>query len=221
MGGHAVNFWALFYLRRIELELREFRPFTSKDLDFYGDPQLLEELRRSLGGLNKMSAPRGPVIGRIEVEIDGSKRIVEVLQSVHGLSPKDLSKVTPPILEVDQCNARVLDPMTLLKAKIHNAADIDQNDRSDVRHVKIMLLCVREFILDALEEANQGRLSQRGLVNLLESILQVISDPKAKSSEALWGIDCQQVWPMQQLKGSGLTKVANFLKHRLLPAADA
>ncbi len=221
MGGHAVNFWALFYLRRIELELREFRPFTSKDLDFYGDPQLLEELRKSLSGLKKMSTPRGPVIGRIEVEIDGSKRIVEVLQSVHGLSPKDLSKVTPPILEVDQCNARVLDPMTLLKAKIHNAADIDQNDRSDVRHVKIMLLCVREFILDALEEANQGRLSQRGLVNLLESILQVISDPKAKSSEALWGIDCQQVWPMQQLKGSGLTKVANFLKHRLLPAADA
>jgi len=116
------------------------RPFTSKDLDFYGDPQLLEELRKSLGGLKKMSAPRGPVIGRIEVEIDGSKRIVEVLQSVHGLSPKDLSKVTPPILEVDQCKARVLDPMTLLKAKIHNAADIDQNDRSDVRHVKIMLL---------------------------------------------------------------------------------
>jgi len=73
--------------------------------------------------------------------------------------------------------------------------------------------------LDALEEANQGRFSQRSVVNLLESILQVITDPKAKRSETLWDIDCQQVWPMQQLKASGLTKVANFLKHRLLPAA--
>ena len=65
VGGHAVNFWALLYLERIERELRQFRPFTSKDLDLYGDPELLEELRKNLGGLKKLSPPRSPVIGRV------------------------------------------------------------------------------------------------------------------------------------------------------------
>jgi len=215
VGGHAVNFWALFYFPRIKTELRQFLPFTSKDLDFYGDIHLLDRLVKKFGGMKRMSQPRGPVIGQVELEIDGVKRIVEVLHSVHGLSPKDLAKALPPVLEVDRCRARVLDPVSLLKAKIHNAADFKQDERNDVRHVKIMILCVREFILDALKEAKLGRLPQRNLVNLLESIRQVIADPKAKKAEYIGSFDCQQIWPVRQLTTSGLTKIANFLKHRL------
>jgi hypothetical protein len=215
VGGHAVNFWALFYFPRIETELRQFMPFTSKDLDFYGDIHLLEKLLKSFGGLKRMSHPRGPVIGQVELEIDGAKRIVEVLHSVHGLSPKDLAKAVPPVLEVDQCKARVLDPVSLLKSKIHNAADFSQEERNDVRHVKIMLLCNREFILDALEEAKRGKVPQRNLVNLLGSIRYVISDSKAEKVRTLGKVDLQQVWPMQELKSCGLSKVVGFLRHQI------
>jgi hypothetical protein len=215
VGGHAVNFWALFYFPRIKAELRQFLPFTSKDLDFYGDIHLLDRLVKKFGGVKRMSQPRGPVIGLVELEIDGVKRIVEVLHSVHGLSSKELSGASSPVLEVDQCQARVLDPVSLLKAKIHNAADFKQNERNDVRHVKIMLLCVREFILDALEEAKAGKLPQRNLVNLLESVREVISEAKAQRSAKLWNFDFHQIWPLRSLKACGLTKIANFLKHRL------
>lgn len=215
VGGHAVNFWALFYFHRIEAELRQFMPFTSKDLDFYGDSHLLESLRKRFGGVKRMSQPRGPVIGQVELEIDGAKRIVEVLHSVHGLSPKDLAKSSPPVLEVNQCKARVLDPVSLLKSKIHNAADFEQKERNDVRHVKIMLLCTREFILDALEEAMLGKLPQRNLVNLLQNVRAVISDPKAEKVSRSWSIPFPKVWPTRQLESCGLSKVDNFLKHHL------
>ena len=44
VGGHAVNVWALLYHRHIDAELKCQRllPLTSKDLDLYGDGELLE-----------------------------------------------------------------------------------------------------------------------------------------------------------------------------------
>ncbi len=216
VGGHAVNVWALFYFHRIEMELRQFLPFTSKDIDFYGEMQFLDRLVNSFGGSKSMSQPRGPVIGRVDLEIDGVMRIVEVLHSVHGLSPKDLARSSALVIEVGQCRARVLDPVSLLKAKIHNAADLKQEDRNDVRHVKIMILCVREFILDALDGARTGSFSQRNLVNILESVYQVISESQALKAQKLWSFDYHNVWPVKSLKASGLTKVINFLEHRKL-----
>jgi len=47
----------------------------------------------------------------------------------------------------------------------------------------------------------------RALVNLLESVRQVIADAKAKRACELWSLDCQQIWPLQKLKVAGLTKI--------------
>jgi len=215
VGGHAVNVWAHFYFQRIEAELGQFLPFTSKDIDFYGEMQFLDRVIKNFGGSKSMSQPRGPVIGRVDLEIDGVMRIVEVLHSVHGLSPKDLARSSPLVIEVGQCRARVLDPVSLLKAKIHNAADLKQEERNDVRHVKIMILCVREFVLDTLDGVKLGKLSQRNLVNLLENVHQVIADPKAQKGQKLWGFDYANAWPAKSLRASGLTKVISFLAHRL------
>lgn len=43
---------------------------------------------------------------------------------------------------------RVLIPQLVLKAKIENSVSIDQSGRNDVKHVDIMILCVRAFIGD-------------------------------------------------------------------------
>jgi len=49
VGGQAVNIWALFYLPRIETELRPHAPFVSKDLDLYGSRQVIEGLAKGRG----------------------------------------------------------------------------------------------------------------------------------------------------------------------------
>jgi hypothetical protein len=48
VGGQAINLWAEHYAT-IADELNEFRPFTSKDIDFFGQRDVAERLARDLG----------------------------------------------------------------------------------------------------------------------------------------------------------------------------
>jgi hypothetical protein len=48
VGGHAVNFWAKLYLPR-EPKLKEYLPFTSKDLDVIGTEVSAKRVAQALG----------------------------------------------------------------------------------------------------------------------------------------------------------------------------
>jgi hypothetical protein len=49
VGGQAVNFWASYYEPRVPDLARE-APFTSKDIDFCGDPRAVRLCAERLGG---------------------------------------------------------------------------------------------------------------------------------------------------------------------------
>jgi hypothetical protein len=79
----------------------------------------------------------------------------------------------------------------------------------------MMLICVRAFILELLENHQGGLIGERPVVNLLEEIREVMSSPNAEKAANLWGIDFREVWPREELKASGGEKVARWLEHRL------
>lgn len=215
VGGHAVNLWSHYYMHKGVSELRCYRPFTSKDLDLVGTAGLLERLHLQLKGNLKRSEPRSPVLGRIESPRPGGGVLsVEVLHTVKGLNSKDLGRTMD--LVIDELEARVLLPHLALKAKIENAADISQEGRNDVKHVRMMILCMRAFIVEFAGLVREGKVSERALVNTLEETFAVISGPKAEKAAMLWSFDFSQVWPMDQLKASGGEKVARWLEHRLV-----
>jgi hypothetical protein len=63
--------------------------------------------------------------------------------------------------------ARIPLPHLMLKAKLANSALIKQDGRQDVKHTKMMLICVRAFILELLENHQGGLIGERPVVNLL------------------------------------------------------
>ena len=89
VGGHAVNIWALSYLDRTGNDLAVFQPFTSKDLDLFGTRELLDKIHKKFGGEKKLSEPRTPVVGSVEVTLHGKTRKIEVLHSLRGLIGAD------------------------------------------------------------------------------------------------------------------------------------
>lgn len=214
VGGHAVNFWALYSMHRGVTELGSFLPFTSKDLDLIGTMHLLDSLHQRFKGKKYLSEPRSPVIGRLEFPYGGETRIVEVLHNVRGLSPKELDRHLD--LDAGGVVARVLFPHLVLKSKIGNCVGIDQKDRNDVKHVAMMIPCVRQFLRDILDLVTDGAVTQRELVNLLEEIKQNIESQDAKKAATLWGFDFSQVWPMDALTDSRLEKIRRFVQNRLL-----
>jgi hypothetical protein len=215
VGGHAAGLWSRYFLSRGVTELVEFLPFRSKDLDLVGTTGLLDQLHRRFKGTLLRSEPRSPVFGRLDIPQTGGGFLrVEVLHTVLGLDAKDMKRTVD--INVAGVVARIPLPHLMLKAKLANSALITQEGRQDVKHTRMMLICVRAFILELLENHRGGLLGERPVVNLLEEIREVVSSQNAERVAKLWGIDFREVWPMEELKTSGGEKVARWLEHRLV-----
>ena len=214
VGGHAAGLWSRYFLSRGVTELSEFLPFRSKDLDLVGTMELLDNLHRRFKGRLLRSEPRSPVFGRLDIPQSGGGFLrVEVLHTVLGLDAKDMKRTVD--IDVAGIVARIPLPHLVLKAKLANSALITQDGRQDVKHTRMMLVCVRAFILELLENHRAGLIGERPVVNLLEEIREVMSSRDAGKADKLWGIDFRQVWPLDELKACCSEKVARWLEHRL------
>lgn len=213
VGGHAVGLWGRYYLSMGMTELAEFLPFRSKDLDLVGTMELLEGMHRRLKGKLLRSEPRSPVLGRLEIPQPGGGFLrVEVLHTVLGLDAKDLGRTVN--IEVAGVIGRIPLPHLVLKAKLANSALIGQEGRQDVKHARIMLLCVRAFIKELLENCRSGLIGERAVINLFGEIWEIVSSPQAERAASLWSFDFSTVWPMEKLKASGGEKIVRWLEHR-------
>lgn len=213
VGGHAVNLWSLYFLSSGVAELANFLPFTSKDLDLVGTMDLLERLHRNLKGKLTRAAPRSPVLGRLDIPCKGGAVLrVEVLHTVKGLDFKELARTID--LRAENMFGRVLLPQLVLKAKIENSITIDQGDRNDLKHVAMMLLCVRSFITELAGQVAIMEISERTLVNLLGEVWAIVTGHQAAKAAQLWGFDFSAVWPLEELRKSESKKIARWLEHR-------
>lgn len=214
VGGHAVGLWCRYFLSRGVNELTEYLPFRSKDLDLVGTMDLLDRLQRRFKGRLLRSEPRSPVLGRLDIPQPGGGFLrVEVLHTVLGLDAKDLLRTVD--LDVAGIVARIPLPHLVMKAKIANSALIAQEGRQDVKHTRMMLVCVRAFILELLENQRAGLIGERPVVNLFEEIRDVMSSPNAEKAASLWGFDFRVVWPIAEIKASGSEKIIRWQQHRL------
>lgn len=213
VGGQSVNLWSEYYLSKGVTELAEFMPFTSKDLDLIGSDGILERLHNVHKGKLLRAEPRGPALGRLDiVRKDGSPLRVEVLHSVKGLDAKDLSKTME--LQVEGASARVLMPHVILKAKIENVNSIPQQGRNDVKHVRMMILCVHSFLGEFADHVGTGQVASRTLVNLLEEIHEIISASRVEKLADKWGFQFKRIWPLDAFRALRDEKVARWMKHR-------
>ncbi len=217
VGGQAANAWAIYYSKRVGRKLDRYRPFTSKDLDLAGDRDLLEHIKRITKGVVFYSEPRSPVIGVVEAPFGTGTRKIEVLRDVKGLGASDIADAIP--VRVGEVEVNLLAPTKVLKAKICNVVTLDQTDRNDVNHVRIMIACVREFILDLLASVAANNATQRDLVDLLEELRETLTDSAARKAAKMWDLDFSTVWPVDDLANSGMQKIQRFLQYRL-PTAD-
>ncbi len=138
---------------------------------------------------------------------------VELLTSVNGLRRAELENTFDLVIQGTE--VRLLDAITCLKAKIANAADIDQTNRQDVKHVQIMKICARELTKDLIALGDQKRVSERLVVNRLEDLRETIVGPKAKLVARKWDIRFDEVMPVEVIRKSTMEKVQNFARFRL------
>lgn len=221
VGGQAVNFWASFYRQRC-LELEDYVPFESRDLDIYGNIQLANKLSEKLGWrmLNHLQER----IFCIATLIGPEEEILEILKSVHGLKAADLEmKVYTTRVTMDsKYEIPILTPIALLQAKLASWKDFDQTDkeglqiRQDLKHLKISLLITHEFLRDLLE-ADENPEGSRSAIAHLNKVKAILSHEYGQEFMREYGPLWSKVFPIKHLKNSSKKRYRNFYENQIVP----
>jgi hypothetical protein len=220
VGGQAVNIWADFY-SRVDASLDALRPFVSKDADVYGDRAMAERLAvASNWRLKCYYEPRTIGLAMLTKELPNKERLtVEIIGNVNGLTQKELLDADMLQLQPGR-TYRLPSPIILLKAKLANVAQIDQSRRQDVRHVKMLIPCVREYVRESHAESVAGKISDRDLVNLFEAARSLYKNPRNAELGRKHDFELAEIFPME-LSRSPIAKIARFFDYRMKELSDS
>jgi hypothetical protein len=210
VGGQAVNLWAVHYEQDLPA-WHELRPFTSRDLDYYGglaEARLAMRVLHASGQLNTSLDP-GPNAGVLKVPLAaGSELLLDVLTGVYGVRTAELERMavtcsgSGPLADL---RLRVIHPLLLLEGKAASLRGLPQDGRQDAKHLRILVLVVREWLRQQL-----GR--PRAVFRIVERLAADAATRDGLHAFAL-GIDLFGAVPLDDLRAA--RGFAMFLGRRL------
>ena len=212
VGGQAVNFWADRYVPD-EPKLLVYRPFTSRDIDLLASIanayRLASETHVTLQRPRRRTA--SPVLANVEVKTGAVLRSVQFLKSVRGVTNREIDDNTVEFARGD-VRIFVADPITMLKAKLHNLVELDQRGRNDRNHVDILRLCVPLFLTRQLAAADETDAAAR---QCLRSIQRILELNRSLIARHVAQVDWQTLIPMDRLRQTGNVRLKNFREKQL------
>lgn len=214
VGGQAVNAWALYYAE----STREYAPFVSRDVDVLGDRETLLKIANATGSKPQFFPMRPPTneVGVVFIETGGTSFPVEVLSHVNGIDNDSLCNPAYTIAVGNRSVCvRVPSPVALLQAKIANVQDLNQTDRQDERHVRILMALMPDYLADLATAAKAGRIKEREVVQMLERLLKTITAKRVQHLLLSLGIQAHDAFSSLKPFSSELPKIHLFLNNRL------
>ncbi|EIP98718.1 hypothetical protein OpiT1DRAFT_03185 [Opitutaceae bacterium TAV1] len=158
VGGQAVNLWAIAYLEEGD-PLVAATKYGSGDMDVLQESRVIEMLRNLPGWeykrtpLWQFSVRTGQATGRSP---DGRRLLVEILAKVNGLEKNEIKHAA---IDYGGAVYRLLDPISLLKAKAANVRTIRQDGeppRHDREHLRLVAQCFPKYLCDTVSAAVGG-----------------------------------------------------------------
>jgi hypothetical protein len=171
VGGQAVNLWAYQYYEQAP-ELKQYLPFASEDLDFYGgrvEAMLCQDVLGGKLNLNRDFDP-SPNAGVLLVNREDRVLRIDVLASVFGLNDAEVVGSALPFTGkgiLQGIQIKVLHPILCLEGKLRCLRGLPQGGRQDLKHASMSVICVREM-LQGLCNTEDPRLGLKPLERVLD-----------------------------------------------------
>jgi hypothetical protein len=195
--------------------LDEHRPFLSKDADLFGERAAIEAHTIPPGWkIQYYGMPRQMAVALLTKDLSGGEQMrVEVLRSVYGLHPRDVTDVTD--VEVSPGRYYCLpSPIVLLKAKIANTHDLVKKERpQDLKHVRMLVIICAHYLRDLHASVLAGATPERTLINTLHALIAVTTTRQAKAIATKHQVDFAIALPLD-LPTDKLPKLAAFYANR-------
>lgn len=212
VGGQAVNIWAEHYSVH-DAKLAAQSPFLSKDADIMGDRALVEKLAKAEGWqVRYFNEPRQTAVAVLWKEIPGKDHLtVEVLRTVKGLTPRDLSDSDMIELQPGRIY-RLASPIRMMKAKLANLTEIRPMREQDLRHVRLLVPLCRHYLHDQLQQVRGGRMSERQWINAYHELREIVTTRAAEGADKKFELGLDKVFPVAA-SAEGLPKIAKLYAH--------
>lgn len=219
-GGQAVNFWADYFDRKADVkELHALRPYTSKDCDIWVSPQAWNEIQYAeRGRLVRGTSPIDGQLGILTLQ-QSPLRMVDLMSSVYGIRHEELARLCEraPVFN----GIKVIDPIYLFRSKWHCLLGLDQSDRQDARHVRMLALILPQYISLLIDEGDTEKLGDRAILKEIKLLMKILGTHACRRALGLLEIDADTLIPWSKLETCGLETLAAFARtQRDLRRAD-
>ncbi len=210
-GGQAVNYWAEYIdAANPARPLNMLRPFTSKDCDVWVSHTTWERIKLSPGGkLRKSTSPSDSQLGILTLE-DDPPRVVDLMSTVYGIPFRDYPRLLERV--IDNGNIKVIDPIYLFLSKCHCLLGLDQSDRQDARHVRMMALIVPEYLSLLIDGIETEKLSERAILKEIKLLKKMLGTHACRRALKHLEIDSLTLIPWSKLETCGLEILAAFAR---------
>jgi hypothetical protein len=210
-GGQAVNYWAEYIGSENPAQpLEMLRPFTSKDCDVWINHTTWERLKKSPGGkLQKGTSPADGQLGILTLQED-PLRVVDLMSTVYGIPLRDLPRLLKRV--IDNGNIKVMDPIYLFRSKCHCLLGLDQIDRQDARHVRMLALILPEYLSLLIDGIDSENLSDRALLKEIKLLRKILGTHVCRRALAQLEIDPASLIPWSKLETCGLETLAAYAR---------
>lgn len=210
-GGQAVNFWAEFYSARSRADgLNEFLPFTSKDCDIWIGWAALKYFQAGKGGtFTKGDSPADGQIGVFTID-EMPPRTIDVMSGVYGIRAAENDMLLERAPRVNGIS--VLDPLNLFRSKCHCLIDLDQTDRQDGKHLRMLCLILPVYLSELVAEAESGAIAERHLLREVKLLRRYCSLSRCRRALLQIKTSPEALFPIRAMKESGLARLAAFAR---------
>jgi hypothetical protein len=182
VGGQAVNFWASYYQHRTR-ELANAGPFTSKDIDFCGDPRAVRTCAERLGGKARVATfdDATPNSGTVVfVDAAGVTRTLDVVSAPFGLDGKEVRTTALPVEILDEAGRNtgatfyVMHPVLSMESRVHNVIGLaaSYDTEQGRKQLRASILCAREFLRDVLDGQMEAADPVRAVMKINERVFR-------------------------------------------------
>ena len=208
-GGQAVNFWADYFDRKGEAkDLHSLRPFTSKDCDIWVSHWAWAEIQKTESSrLVQGLSPADGQLGILTLQ-QAPLRVVDLLSGVYGIRQEELARLCEraPVFN----GIKVMDPIYLFRSKCHCLLGLDQSDRQDARHVRMLSLILPEYLTLLIDEAAAENLGERAILKEIKLLKKILGTNACRRALEKLEIEPSTLIPWSKLETCGLDTLAAF-----------
>ncbi|MGL4400123.1 MAG: hypothetical protein ACRCXD_09670, partial [Luteolibacter sp.] len=136
--------------------------------------------------------------------------MVDLMSGVYGIRHEELARVCEraPVFN----GIKVIDPIHLFRSKCHCLLGLDQINRQDGRHVRMLALILPEYISLLVDRMDSENLSDRAILKEIKLLRKILGTHVSRRALGQLEIDSNSLIPWSKLETSGLETLATYAR---------